>query len=317
MAHRESREQRLFEATHVGALFHADFHHGSRKLLTDKGEWVRPILVAILDDRSRLVCHAQWYWRETAENFVHALCQAFLKRGLPRALMTDNGSPMTAAETTRGLERLGIQFQPTLPYSPQQNGKQEAFWGQIEGRLLPMLEGETELSLELLNEATIAYVEMDYHRRVHSETGQPPLQRFLDGPEVTREAPSPEDLRKAFTVERSRKLRRSDLTIRIEGTPFKIPAAFKHLREITVRYADWDLSTVYLVNKPSGEIIGRLYPVDKEKNADGKRRPMKPTVGACTPPAPSGMAPLLRQHLTEYAATGLPMSYLPKEETNE
>lgn len=118
----ESREQRSFESTHVLGLVHADFHHCSRKVLNERGEWAKPVLLAFLDDRSRLVCHAQWYWRETAENFVHALGQAILKRGLPRALMTDNGAPMTTAETTQGLSRLGILHHTTLPYTPQQNG---------------------------------------------------------------------------------------------------------------------------------------------------------------------------------------------------
>lgn len=313
--HRETREQRSFEATHVLGLVHSDFHHCSRKLLAGTGEWVKPVLVVIMDDRSRLVCHAQWYWRETAENFVHALCQAFLKRGLPRALLTDNGAPMTAGETTGGLQRLSILAQTTLPYSPQQNGKQESFWGQIEGRLMPMLEGEEHLTIKLLNETTIAWVEMDYHRKIHSETGQTPLQRFLEGPEVGRPAPSPEELRMAFTVATTRSLRRSDCTISLEGRRYEVPSAYRHLTRIGVRYAHWDLSHVLMISGPSGEICGRIYPRDLEKNADGQRRRMQPPEQAWRPPEPAtGMAPLLKQHLHEYAATGLPMSYLPKEE---
>ncbi|MGH8848101.1 MAG: hypothetical protein ACREXQ_12810, partial [Polaromonas sp.] len=42
-------------------LWHLDFHHGSRKVLTRQGEWVTPMLLGVLDDRSRLVCHLQWY----------------------------------------------------------------------------------------------------------------------------------------------------------------------------------------------------------------------------------------------------------------
>ena len=106
------------------------------------GQWQKPQLLGVLDDRSRLCCHLQWYLDETAEALIHALSQAFQKRGLPRALLTDNGAAMLAAETVEGLERLGIVHHTTLPYSPEQNGKQESFWGQIEGRLLPMLEGE-------------------------------------------------------------------------------------------------------------------------------------------------------------------------------
>jgi len=39
---------------------------------------------------------------------------------------------MTAAEITEGLTRLGILHYTTLPYSPYQNAKQEAFWGPVE-----------------------------------------------------------------------------------------------------------------------------------------------------------------------------------------
>lgn len=314
----DSREQRSFESTHVLGLVHSDFHHCSRKLLNENGEWAKPVLVAFLDDRSRLVCHAQWYWRETAENFIHALCQAFLKRGLPRALMTDNGAPMTAGETTQGLQRLGIPHQTTLPYTPQQNGKQECFWGQIEGRLIPMLEGEENLTLKLLNEATLAWIELEYHRKTHSETGETPIDRFLAGPEVGRPAPSPEDLRMAFTVETERTLRRSDCTISLESHRFEIPSSFRHLKRVPVRYADWDLANVFLLSRKSGEIISRIFPRDLEKNADGLRRSMEPLVTSTKPQnPPAGIAPLLKHFLAEYAATGLPMNYIPKTEKDE
>jgi putative transposase len=48
--------------------------------------------------------------------------------------MTDNGAAMMAEEFTGGLHALGIVHQTTLPYSPQQNGKQEVFWARLEGR---------------------------------------------------------------------------------------------------------------------------------------------------------------------------------------
>jgi len=43
---------------------------------------------------------------------------------------------------------------------PFQNGKQEAFWGQIEGQLLSMLEGVADLTLDQFNEATLAWIEL-------------------------------------------------------------------------------------------------------------------------------------------------------------
>ena len=54
-------------------------------------------MLGLLDDRSRVACHLQWYLDETAETLVHGLTQAIQKRGLPRALLTDNGAAMLAA----------------------------------------------------------------------------------------------------------------------------------------------------------------------------------------------------------------------------
>ncbi|MGH9807116.1 MAG: DDE-type integrase/transposase/recombinase, partial [Terriglobia bacterium] len=110
---RQNREIRSYEAEYVGSLWHLDFHHGSLKVLTPSGHWQRPIALGILDDHSRLCCHLQWYLSETAEDLVHGLSQAIQKRGLPRALMTDNGSAMTAEEVEEGLLRLGIVHETT------------------------------------------------------------------------------------------------------------------------------------------------------------------------------------------------------------
>ena len=59
------REVRSYEAEYVNGLWHWDCHHGSRKVLTARGEWLTPILFGVLDDRSRLACHLQWYLAET------------------------------------------------------------------------------------------------------------------------------------------------------------------------------------------------------------------------------------------------------------
>lgn len=224
---------------------------------------------------------------------------------------------MIAAETVQGLQRLGIVHERTLPYSPYQNGKQEVFWAQVEGRLLAMLEGCADLTLARLNEATLAWLEMEYNRKRHSETGQTPLERFVTGKEVTRPSPPSDELRLAFTQQISRLQRRSDGTVSVEGIRFEIPSPYRHLPRVHARLASWDLSRVHLADPRTGAVLCRLYPQDKQRNADGRRRRKAPLVDpVSTPtPAPEGaMAPLLRQIVAQYAATGLPPAYLPKDE---
>lgn len=99
---RDKREVRSYEVGYVHGLWHSDYHQGPREVLLPSGQWHPCYLLAFLDDRSRLCCHLQWYLAQTAETFTHGLIQAILKRGLPRALMSDNGSAMVAAETVEG-----------------------------------------------------------------------------------------------------------------------------------------------------------------------------------------------------------------------
>ena len=319
----EQLEVRSFEVEHVGALWHLDFHHASRKVLTRVGAWVKPMLLGVIDDRSRLVCHLQWYLDETAQSLVHGLSQAFMKRGLPRALMTDNGAAMLSEEVTTGLATLGVVHQTTLPYSPYQNAKQESFWGRVEGRLMAMLEGEQALTLDLLNEATQAWVEQEYHRTVHTELKVTPLARYLAGPSVARKCPDSGVLRDAFRIEVQRRARRADGTLSLGGGRFEIPARLRHLSVVHVRYARWDFSRVDVVDPRTGVVLCPIKPLDKAANADGRRRRLDPVgrEGApggprrdLSPLPPSGLAPLLRELLAEYAATGMPPAYLSAAE---
>ena len=310
----EQLEVRSFEVEYVGALLHLDFHHGSRKVLTRAGLWATPMLVGFIDDRSRLVCHLQWYLDETAQTLVHGLSQAFMKRNLPRAVMTDNGAAMVCEEFVTGLARLGVVHQTTLPYSPYQNAKQESFWGRIEGRLMPMLEGEQTLTLDRLNEATQAWVEQEYHRTVHSEIGVTPLSRYLAGPTVARPCPGSTALRDAFRIEVKRRARRSDGTFSLDGCRFEIPGRYRHLNDVHVRYARWDLSRVDLVDPRTGTVLCPIKPLDKSANADAQRRKLDPVGRDLSPLPPSGMAPLLLQLLAEHAATGMPPAYLAAPE---
>jgi transposase InsO family protein len=91
----------------------------------------------------------------------------------------DGGTRQYAAPSTRlpteGLTRLGVLHHTTLPYSPYQNAKQEAFWGPVEGRLVAMLEHVPDLTI-----------------------GTTPLARLLEGP-ARRPAPTMPTISKKTT----------------------------------------------------------------------------------------------------------------------
>ena len=118
----------------------------------------------------------------------------------------------------------------------------------------------------------------------------------------------------AFRIEVKRRQRRSDGTSAWPERASRFPPRYRHLEQVHLRYARWDLTRVDLVDARAGAILCPLRPLDKSANADGQRRALVPSASRASrspPTPPSGMAPLLRQLLADYAATGLPPAYLP------
>jgi len=310
----QSREVRSFEVEYVNGLWHLDFHHCSIPVMNAKGEWKTPKALCVIDDRSRIVCHIQWYWEEDTRSLAHGFMQALQKRGLPRSLMTDNGSAMTSEAFVQGLRDLSIVHETTLPYSPYQNAKQEIFWSRLEGRLMAMINDQKDLTLNQLNEYTQIWVEHDYHRREHRELKATPLSVFCHGKNVSRTCPSTDALRRAFTQSETRAQRKSDGTIGVRAQRYEVPNAFRHLKHIHVRYAPWDMTTLAMVDPDSGAFIQRLLPWNKVAASDGQRRPLTKAVITPAPIPKTEPPPLLQGMIDEFRESGLPTPYLIMEE---
>ncbi len=313
ISHLETKEIRSYEAKYINELWHLDFHHGKR-IVDTNGQWLTPKALCIIDDASRLCCHIQWYTDETAESLIHGLSQAIYKRGLPRSLMTDNGSAMIASETVNGLGNLGILHSKTLPYSPYQNGKQEVFWGVLEGRLMNMLSNMDSLTFDFLNHATTAWVEMEYNKKHHDGINMSPINKFIQGTNVARNSPTTSTLHFAFTTQVTRIQRRSDGTVQVDGIRFEVPARFRHIPKLVLRYQSWNRSMMFIIDEKNETLLATIYPVDKQKNATGERRCLETVISQNDFISDNPIPPLLKNFLEDFSATGMPASYIPQRE---
>ena len=79
----------------------------------------RRVVLEILDSCSRLQCDIVCHCEQTSETLIHALSQVMQERGLPRALVTDNGSPMVAPEPKAAVGDSGSSHPPALCHSQQ------------------------------------------------------------------------------------------------------------------------------------------------------------------------------------------------------
>ena len=137
---------------------------------------------------------------------------------------------------------------------------------------MAMLAGVEDLTLDRLNEITQAWAEQAYHRTRHREIANTPLQRYLNAPNVGRDSPDSQTLRRAFRCTVQRKQRRSDGTITLQGVRFEIPDRYRCLEQPMIRFARWDLRSVELIDSRTLNPLCPLMPLDKSADADGQRR---------------------------------------------
>jgi transposase InsO family protein len=229
-------DRRRFEAELPNDLWQSDSLHGPKVL--EEGKQRQSFLFALIDDHSRLVLYAAAYLSERLESFQDCLIEALARRGLPRKLYVDNGSAFRSHTLRYACGRLGIALLHATPYTPEGKGKIERFWKTVRMQFFPLL--PESLSLAELNKRLRAWIEEDYHQRLHSSTGQKPLERYLAQVSLLRKAP--ENLREYFRVPLERKVDK-DRTVSLYGRLYEAPAGLIG-NTVTVLYHPADMSRI-------------------------------------------------------------------------
>lgn len=210
-------------------------------------------LMAFIDDHSRALTGYRWGHSEDTLHLAAALRAGLAARGIPAVLYLDNGAAMVSRQLLRALAALGIRMTHSRPGQPQGRGKIERFFRTVRDQFLIELTapGAAEKigDLAQLNELFAAWVETVYHQRVHSETDQQPLERFLAAGPLA--VPTPAQLREAFLWSEHRAVTKT-ATVSLHGNTYEVDAALIgrrvelvfdpfDLSDITVRYAGRDM----------------------------------------------------------------------------
>jgi transposase InsO family protein len=296
-------DRRRYEVPYVGQLWHLDFHHFSRAIPTETGEWKKPICLAVIDDHSRYLIDLQWSFEETTAVLCQLLQRAFLKVGLPRRIHSDCGAAMRGKEYLEGLASLGIEPARTNPYSPHENGKQESFWCPLESRMAQMIPRDYPLTLQKLNFITQAWVEDDYNQKSHQEIKDKPVDRFIQAPRILRTIDTSnqeqrQELKDAFRQTVVRQVHSAVGVVQVDNIRYEVPLEYRHLKSLTLRYSSWDLSTVGLVDPVTKKEICKLLPINLVSNAQGGRRETEQPQEEA--PKQEGLAPLLQESIDKY-----------------
>ena len=234
---------RRFQRDHFGDLWQGDAMHGPKIPDPANPEKQRQVfLFAFLDDHTRLIPHAQFYWNEQLPRMEDCFKHAILRYGRPHSVYVDRGKVYTSKQFNTICATLGIQRILGTPYYPQGRGKIERFFQFVQSDFLPELAKSTVPTLALLNESLLAWLEVVYHRKVHSETGQAPLERFRQDDAPNTRSVEPTELRQAF-LHRAQRTVTTTATVSFHGNRYRV-AAFLRRQMVQLRYDPFDLTRI-------------------------------------------------------------------------
>lgn len=249
-----------FAMKFANELWQADTLHGPSIKQPD-GLWKKTFLIAFIDDASRVITHAEFFYRDNTANMIYAFRSALYKRGKPERLYFDHGSNYTAKEILQACVRLNIHLSHAPIRDGAAKGKIERFFRGFRDRFLTRY--PTFPSLDELNRLTHAWVENEYNTQFHTGIQMRPIDRFnLDRNRIqflTDDAFSAE----VFFVEEDRKVSKTNV-FSINSQRYECPI---DLREKTVQVRYDRLRRDRFIVYFAGARMGEAALLDLQANA--------------------------------------------------
>lgn len=246
LASASDKGYRRFEAEEVHLMWQFDFQH-TLYLPDPKDPKKRKkaILFAILDDYSRYIVHAEFYWDEKLPRMEDSLKKAILKHGIPEQFYCDNGAAFSSQHLVRICGKLGIRLSHSSPGRPQGRGKIERWFRFVDTSFKPEAYAQIEqgrlTTLSELNGALAAWLDGYYHIREHSSIKQSPRARLSASTRQMRRKTLAE-LTEIFLWEEKRTVDKTGC-VSLDGNTYEVDLELCRKR-VLLRYDPFDLATI-------------------------------------------------------------------------
>ena len=243
-----------FERKRRNDLFQTDVKYGPK--VTISGKKKKTYLLSLIDDKTRMIMHAEFYSNQRLPILEDCFRKAILKFGKPLDILVDNGKIFVSKWFKRACVRLCIKHIAAKPYSPKTKGKCEKYHQRVDEFLLEF-ELEPEQTLSELNRKFAIFIDEGYIHDPHgalkveerdpntgellSKRERTPYQAYIEDPTKIKYVSSLE-LRDAFLWEEQRTVDKSGC-ISLAGIVFDVGVALIS-RRVDVRYDPFDISVI-------------------------------------------------------------------------
>jgi len=257
-----------FEALAPNDLWTGDALHGP--VVAERKSY----LFAYIDDHSRLLPGYRWGFAEDTLRLEAALRAGLAARGVPRGMYVDNGSAYSSRWLERACGVLGIRLVHSKPGEPAGRGKIERFFATVRQEFLVEIHLRGAADIAEMNSLFAAWVETIYHRRVHSETRQTPLERFMAA--GTPVLPTPADLHEAFLWSEWRSVTKT-ATVNLFANSYEVDQALVGAK-VELLFDPFDMASIRV--RCRGREMGTAVPlvIGRHVHPKAKADPTPPPV---------------------------------------
>ena len=232
---------RAFEAPHALALVQADARDGIW-LDTPKGR-KKTYLFLWLDDFSRKILFGKYYFDEKLPALLDSFRYSLLRYGIPLRVYVDNGKVYLSRHLLAILVELHIKRVRHPPSQAYCKGKIEAANKIIKNQFQREAQVAGFRTIDELNSAFWAWMDLEYNTRVLSATGQSPDARFGDGLTPEQRRITDLDSFNALFLWRARRTVSKYGRIKLHGNQYPVTSV-AHGTVVEVRFDPYDLATL-------------------------------------------------------------------------
>lgn len=236
-----------------------DFHHGPyvRVEPDDDDAFRRALLCAFIDHNSRSIPEGRYYLHEDFAALRFGFRRLLVAYGLPRRLYVDNGPAYQASRFHAACDGLEVDLVHSKPYAAEGRGVVERFNRTVKGQFEDEVHARgVPLTLAELNAFFEAWLAERYHRDIHSEIGEAPLDRF-QRLFVPRPAPDLALVDEQLRLRERRTVHRKWSTVEVGTVRYLVDLSLRG-RRVDVLFDPFDPSYVLVVF--DGRVVERAFP---------------------------------------------------------
>jgi len=226
----------------------------------------RTYLLAIIDDATRFVVHAEFYADQKLPILEHGLRKAILRHGAPKSIYVDNGKIYTSTWLQLACANLNIRHLKARPYNAEAKGKVERFNRTVES-FLAELSLQKAQTLEELNRLFAAWLCEWYNNKPHSALDEKTPAEVFASDTAPLRFHSVEVLEEAFLHETKRTVDKTGC-LSMDGKLYDVGAEWRRKR-VTVRFDPFNLEELQLWHGGKQKKIVRVAEIG-EYNATQK-----------------------------------------------